>query len=209
MRDFLFAIVEDIQHHQLMAEAARELEPATMADLEALPANIKGEIIDGVLHTQPRPRAPHQNVISWVEHELFDPYRRRRGGPGGWWILPEPGIELPDAPEVSPDVAGWRRERMPILPRNESIRVVPDWVCEIFTSRTRAYAQHTKKPFYARVGVAWLWYVDLDTQTFTVSRLHDGKWLELGVYIGEQCVRAEPFDVVELNLAHWWSESLE
>jgi len=210
--EFLHGLVANLRwfvHHRRMAEPARKLAPATMADLEALPANIKGEIIDGELYTQPRPRAPHQNVISCIGHELFDPYRRSRGGPGGWWILPEPGIELPDAPEISPDVAGWRRERMPELPHNEPIRIVPDWACEIYTKRTRAYVQNIKKPFYARVGVEWLWYIDLDTQTFTVSRLHNGKWLELGVHVGDQCVRAEPFDVVELNLAEWWYENSE
>lgn len=48
-----------VVHHHSMAESAKKQEPATMADLEALPANIKGEIIDGVLHTQPRPRAAY------------------------------------------------------------------------------------------------------------------------------------------------------
>lgn len=190
-----------------MADPARKLEPATMADLEALPANIKGEIIDGVLYTQPRPRARHQNVIMAFSLEVGDAYHGSRvRGPGGWWILPEPGIELPDAPEVSPDIAGWRRERMPELPDDdEPIRIVPDWVCEIFTPRGRAYVNHTKKPFYARVGVEWLWSVDLGAQTFTAYRLHNGKWLELGVHVGDERVRAEPFDVVELDIARWWS----
>lgn len=193
-----------------MADPARKLEPATMADLEALPANIKGEIIDGVLYTQPRPRAPHQNVIMACSLDIGDAYLGRRGrGPGGWWILPEPGIELPDAPEISPDVAGWRRERMPLLPRNEPIRIVPDWVCEVYTKRTRAYVQHTKKPFYARVGVEWSWFVDLDTQTFTTYRLTNGKWLEMGVYVGAQCIHAEPFEAAELNLAEWWIDDSE
>jgi Uma2 family endonuclease len=180
-----------------------------MADLEALPANIKGEIIDGELHTQPRPRARHQNVILSCGLDIADVYHGRRNrGPGGWWILPEPGIELPNAPEVSPDVAGWRRERMPELPDDdEPIRIVPDWVCEVFTKRTRAYVQQTKKPFYARVGVEWLWYIDLDTQTFTAFRLHNGKWLELGVHVGDLRVRAEPFDAVELDLERWWSRA--
>jgi Uma2 family endonuclease len=197
-------------HHPVMAEAARKLEPATMADLEALPAHVKGEIIDGVLYTQPRPRPTHQNVIMLCSLDIGDAYLGRRGrGPGGWWILPEPGIELPDAPEISPDVAGWRRERMPELPDDEPIRIVPDWVCEVFTKRTRAYVQNTKKPFYARVGVQWSWYVDLDTHTLTVNHLHHGQWLELGVHVGDLCVHAEPFDVVELNLAHWWSRVAE
>ncbi len=189
-----------------MAEAVRKIENATMADLEALPANVKGEIIDGVLYTQHRPYAHHQFTLMAICSEIYKPYRLGERGPGGWWILPEPGIELPNAPEVSPDVAGWRCERMPELPDdNEPIRVVPDWICEIFTKRTRAYALHTKKPFYARIGVEWLWYVDMEAETLTVQRLHQGKWLELGVYAGDLCVRAEPFDVVEINLGRWWS----
>ncbi|AGP33010.1 hypothetical protein BE04_29715 [Sorangium cellulosum] len=188
-----------------MADPARRRDPATMADLEALPPQIKGEIIEGVLYTQPRPRSRHQRVLSLIDHELLDPYDRSRGGPGGWWILPELGIELEGSPEFSPDIAGWKRERLPELPDEESIRVVPDWVCEIFSPRMRAYTQGTKRPFYARIGVGWLWYVDLEAQTFTWSRLHEGKWLELGVVVGEARVRAEPCDAVELDVAEWWT----
>jgi hypothetical protein len=39
-----------------------EGQPATMADLEALPEGVKGEIIDGVLYASPRPRAPHADL---------------------------------------------------------------------------------------------------------------------------------------------------
>ncbi len=39
-----------------MTSTAQALDhPATLADLEALPEHVKGEIIDGVLYTQPRP----------------------------------------------------------------------------------------------------------------------------------------------------------
>ncbi len=94
---------------QSMREPARVLDhPPTMADLDALPPHIKGEIIDGVLYARPRPRGVHQDLVGLVHADLVAPFRRQRGGPGGWWILPEPGIELPGAPEVSPDLAGWR-----------------------------------------------------------------------------------------------------
>src|SRR5687768_7062506 len=98
---------------------------ATIADIEALAPGLKGEIIDGELYVQPRPRAVHANVEGNVVSELQAPYQRGRGGPGGWWILPEPGIELDGSPEFSPDVAGWRRERLPSLPTDTAIRVVP------------------------------------------------------------------------------------
>src|SRR5690606_15372551 len=98
-----------------------------------------------------------------------------------WWILAEPGIEVERSPEFSPDVAGWRRERMPTLPANDAIRVVPDWACEILSPRARSYDLLVKRPFYADIGIGHLWYVDPDARTLTVSRLLDGRWLEIGV----------------------------
>jgi Uma2 family endonuclease len=180
--------------------------PATMADLEALPEHVKGEIIDGVLYTMPRPRARHSNVESLVTADLTNSYQRGRGGPGGWWILVEPGIELPGSPEFSPDVAGWRKERMPALPA-DPITVVPDWICEIQSPTTRTLDLRTKRPFYARIGVGYLWYIDLDARTLAVSRLVDGRWVELAVHGEDDVVRVPPFEAVELSLADWWGQA--
>ena len=63
----------------------------TLADLEALPPNVKGEIIEGVLYTMTRPRGPHQRTALAVGGDLRGPFDTGKGGPGGWWILPEPG----------------------------------------------------------------------------------------------------------------------
>jgi Uma2 family endonuclease len=185
-----------------MAAVTRK-KPATMADLEALPPNVKGEIIDGELYVQPRPRFVHQDVLGHLSNDLKSPFQRGRGGPGGWWIVVEPGIELPGSPEVSPDLAGWRKERMPQRPEGP-ITVVPDWVCEILSPSTRNYDLHTKRPFYARVGVRWLWYVDLEARVVTIHRNHEGQWLEVGNFADQEKMRAEPFDAVEIELAEWW-----
>ena len=79
------------------------------SDLEALPPSMKGELIDGVLYAMTRPRGRHQSVAGAIQSDYQAPYQRGRGGPGGLWILPEPGIELPGAPEISPDVAAQPR----------------------------------------------------------------------------------------------------
>jgi Uma2 family endonuclease len=179
--------------------------PATMADLEALPDNVRGDILDGELYVMSRPRAPHSHLEGVIGADLEPPYQRGRQGPGGWWILVEPGIELPGSPEVSPDLAGWRRERMPKLPTNTSIRVVPDWVCEILSPTTRGYDQLKKRPFYAKHGVEWLWYVDPEARTLVASRLEGGRWVELGVYGEDQKARVDPFGEVELELGGWWA----
>lgn len=184
---------------------ARKLDrPAVLADLEALPDTVRGEIIDGQLYAFPRPRAAHADLESGIVDDLRGPFQKRRGGPGGWWILAEPGIEVARSPEFSPDVAGWRRERMPTLPANDAIRVVPDWACEILSPRTRSYDLLVKRPFYADIGIGHLWYVDPDARTLTVSRLLEGRWLEVGIYGREQRVRAEPFDAIEIDLGEWW-----
>jgi len=188
-----------------MAVGARR--PATLADLEALPATWRGEIIDGELYAHPRPDANHSNIETACAEDLRGPFHRGRGGPGGWWILIEPGIEVPGSPEFSPDLAGWRRDRLARLPIGKRIDVVPDWVCEVHSPSTRAYDLAVKHPFYARIGVAWSWYVDPDVRVVRVSRLVSGQWVEHAVFAGDTTVRAEPFEAIEIDLSAWWEAS--
>lgn len=188
----------------MVTSAVSEKSPATSADLEALPEGVKGEIIDGVLYTQPRPRFAHQAALGALLGELHGPFQRGRSGPGGWWILPEPGITAEGSPEFSPDLAGWRRERLPEPPSGR-IDVVPDWLCEILSPSTRRYDLGVKRRFYARIGVRYLWYVDLEARTITVSRLSDdGHWLELDVLTEGSAVHAEPFGALALDLSAFW-----
>jgi len=178
--------------------------PPTLADLDALPSGVVGEIIEGVLYTMEKPRARHQRTGTGISGDLRGPFDLGRGGPGGWWIIGEPGIELPNTPEISPDVAGWRRERMPELPIDEPIRVVPDWACEILSPRTRRHDLLIKVPYYAKIGVSYHWLVDIEARTLTAQRLETGRWLTLGVFGDEMEARIEPFDAIPLNVASWW-----
>ncbi len=177
----------------------------TKADLDALPSNIKGEIIEGVLYTMTRPRGRHQHMTTVIGSDLSGPFDRRRGGPGGWWILVEPGIELPNTPEIAPDLAGWRRERMPELPSDTSIMVVPDWVCEVLSPTTRRHDLLVKKPYYAKVGVEHHWVIDLEARTVAAYRLQEGLWVEIGVYGDDREARIPPFADVPLDVASWWA----
>lgn len=182
----------------------KQVRPATRADLDALPPTWRGEILDDELYAFPRPSPPHADIESWIGSDLKNPFQGGRGGPGGWWILVEPGIQLPRAPEVSPDLAGRRRERLPSLPRTGPVDIVPDWACEVLSPGTRSYDMLVKRPFYAGIGVRHLWYVDPEARTLTVSRLEAGRWLELGVYGREPVVRAEPFEAVDIPIEPWW-----
>ncbi len=187
-----------------MSTTKPSMKPPTLADLDALPPGIAGEIIEGVLYTMTKPRARHQRTALGIGADLRSPFDFGRGGPGGWWIIAEPGIELPNTPEIAPDVAGWRRERMPELPVEEPIRVAPDWVCEILSRNTRRHDQLIKMPYYARIGVAYAWVVDLDARVLIAHRLESGAWRMIGTYSEEPEARIEPFEVVPLNVADWW-----
>lgn len=180
--------------------------PATLADLENLPDSWRGEIIDDELYAFPRPSFPHMHIKGSVFHDLRGPFEMGRGGPGGWWLVAEPGIWHARSPDFSPDVAGWRKPRMPSPPRKGPITVVPDWICEVLSPKTYSYDLRVKRRFYAEIGVAYLWYIEPVDRLLTVSRLHEGRWMELGVHGPDEKIRAEPFQEVELDLATWWAD---
>jgi hypothetical protein len=74
-----------------------------------LPETLTGEILNGQLHTQPRPTGPHALTVSSLGDELVGPFQKGRGGPGGWWIIDEPEIHFVRDIEVAvPDLAGWK-----------------------------------------------------------------------------------------------------
>lgn len=144
--------------------------PATYADIEALPEHLVGEIIFGVLHTHPRPAPRHSRATSRLGIEIGGPFDRGRGGPGGWIILDEPELHL--GPHVIvPDIAGWRRERMPRLPETAWFETPPDWVCEVLSPSTARIDRTDKLAVYAAFNVSHAWYVDPVAKTLEVFAL--------------------------------------
>jgi Uma2 family endonuclease len=49
--------------------------------------------------------------------------------------------------------------------------------------------------------------IDPVARTLEVRRLEDGRWTILATHIGDQVVRAEPFEAIELPLAQFWGAS--
>jgi Uma2 family endonuclease len=132
---------------------------ATYEDLLEVPDHLVGEIADGELFVSPRPGPRHANASSLIGGDLSSSYQRGRGGPGGWWILDEPELRL-ETDVLVPDLAGWRRERMPSLPEAAWFEIPPDWVCEVVSPVTGRLDRVRKVPIYARHQVEWLWLVD-------------------------------------------------
>jgi Uma2 family endonuclease len=177
--------------------------PATYEDLASLPETLVGEIVDGELYTSPRPAAPHAIGASTLSATLLPPMQFGDGGPGGWWILGEPEVRLAEQ-VVVPDIAAWRRQRMPEKPTEAFFTLAPDWVCEILSPSTSRFDRTKKLPVYARSGIPNLWLMDPLTETLEVYRLESTHWVLLATHGGDDVVRAEPFPEVQIQLKRLW-----
>ena len=176
---------------------------AEYRDLFDLPEHLIGEILHGQLITQPRPAPKHARASSILGGEMIAPYDQGRGGPGGWWILFEPELHL--GPHILvPDLAGWRRERLPVFPEEAYFSLAPDWVCEVLSPNTARVDRVVKMPIYANQGVRWLWLVEPDLRTLEVYRLHEGHWLLEGAWQEADEVCAAPFAEMAFPLAGLW-----
>jgi len=175
--------------------------------LMALPEHLAGEIIGGQLYTRPRPPGPHLLAASALGADIGGAYHRGRDGPGGWWILDEPELHLVRDTEVAvPDIAGWRRERLPRIPRDQRFEVAPDWICEVLSPGTAKHDRVIKMPLYAQYGVAFLWLVDPLARTLEAFVLKDEHCTVIGQFKDEEQVSVEPFTAITLALADLWIE---
>ena len=181
---------------------------ATYDDLIAVPDNLVAEIIDGELVTSPRPASPHALAATRIGTDLGGPFDRPPGGglPGGWWLLFEPELRLGED-VIVPDFAGWRRDRMPVLPNVVGFTQPPDWVCEVVSPRTGAIDRGRKMRIYARERVGHLWMVDPLARTLEIYRLEADRWIVASTHAASERVRPEPFDAIELDIGRWWLES--
>ena len=190
-----------------MAQVARK--PAEYSDIVALPPHVVGQIIDGELIVSPRPAGAHASASSAMGADINAPYHRRKGspgGPGGWWILFEPELHL-GGHVLVPDLAGWRRERMPAKPAAAWFSLPPDWVCEVISPSSAGRDRIRKSRIYRQQGVEWMWIVDPDQRSVEVYQAAGEHWMLLSLDLGdERATRLPPFTEVAIDLLRWWGE---
>jgi Uma2 family endonuclease len=179
---------------------APSLKKATYADVLAAPPHVVAELIEGVLETHPRPVPKHAIAAIELGSALSGPFRKGRGGPGGWLFMSEPELHF-GADVVVPDIAAWRRERMPAAPDEPFITLPPDWLCEILSPSTEMLDRNVKRRIYAQAGVAYLWLLDPRTRSLEAFQLVADKWLLLGVAEADEPVSFAPFDAISFPLS--------
>jgi Uma2 family endonuclease len=174
---------------------------ATYDDLRDVPEHFVAEMLDGDLYASPRPALPHANAATGLVTEIRSSFHRRT--PGGWIILVEPELHF-GRDVLVPDVAGWRRARLPDVPAEAYLTLAPDWICEVLSPSTEPLDRGTKLRIYAREGVGHAWLVDPLAYTLEVLSLDAGRWTQVGQYEGVARIRAVPFDAIELKLGSLW-----
>lgn len=181
------------------------LEPADEEDFRSTPPLTCGTLVGHRLYLLPRPNVRH----SLAETRL-SALMHGDGPTGGWWILAEVEIHLDvksqDGPFMFvPDLAGWRKERLPVLPDVSHLEIAPDWVCEILSPSNRSMDYTVKLPRFAHHGIPWVWFIDLKNQKLSAMQLTDGGYQVIAEFSGVETVNAEPFPDLRFDLSELWS----
>jgi Uma2 family endonuclease len=177
--------------------------PASYEDLLRVPEHLVAEIVDGELFSSPRPASRHARASTLLGAQITRRFDEGDGGPGGWWIVDEPELHL-GRDVLVPDIAGWRRERMPVFPDVAWFDVAPDWICEVVSPSTTLLDRVRKLPRYARYGIPYAWVVDPKAHSVEVYLLKGELYSLFSTHEGADVIRAEPFDACEINLASLW-----
>ncbi len=170
--------------------------------IRALPEHLTGEILEpGVVRTMSRPGKAHRRAARQCLHGLgrFD----ANVGGSGWWIEVETEIRFPGDRLLVPDLSGLRVERVPDLPDENPLTILPDWCCEVLSPRTARDDVTVKLPLYARSGVGWIWIVDPMRRLIEAFETIDGRPALTATAKDDDRVALPPFDGA-LDVGPWW-----
>jgi Putative restriction endonuclease len=117
--------------------------------------------------------------------------------------MTEPELYL-GAPVVVPDLAGWRRERMPHLPETAYIEAPLDWVCEGLSPSTKTVDRGPMRRTYATCAITDMRLLDLVACRLEAHVLRNGQWTLHETFDGADEVKSPPFDAVPFPISALW-----
>jgi Uma2 family endonuclease len=175
---------------------------ALYRQIRALPEGLTGEILEpGVLRTMSRPGRLHRWAAQACQRRIGD-FDTRNGG-AGWWIEAEAEVRLPGGRLVVPDLIGYRVERVPQLPDENPLTLLPDWCCEVLSPSTARDDIALKLPLYASAGVPWIWYIHPEYRLIEVFETVLGRATLTVTAKDDDKLTLPPFDT-EFSLAPFW-----
>lgn len=185
-----------------MAQRALPTFDELYRQIERLPEGVTGEILDpGAIRTMSRPGSGHRHAGKGLTRTLGD--IDAADGGKGWWVEIEAEIRFPLDRLCVPDLAGWRVERVPQMPRENPIRILPDWVCEVLSPTTMQVDRHKKLPLYIAAGIAHVWLVDPDARLIEVFTPSEGAPKLVASAAEAEVVALPPFGL-EMAIERFW-----
>jgi Uma2 family endonuclease len=121
-------------------------------------------------------------------------------GPGGWWLGSEIDTQYERHEVYLHDLAGWRRDRVPEMPRTRPVTIVPDFACEILSPSNASNDTVRKQRVLHRHKVPHYWLIDPVEATLRVLRWSPVGYTEVANARRGERIRAEPFDAIEISL---------
>lgn len=182
---------------------------ATYKDLQAVPRDKVGELVDGVLHLSPRNGSPESTIAATLNGVLKRSGASGEGAGSKWLILS--GVELRLGNDVVvPDLVGWRRDALLAAAPEPSgappLNSVPTWVCEVVTPRSVRLDRVAKRAAYARAQVEFLWLIDSDLRTLEIQECIGGRYMDVVAYSEDDHARVAPFNALDLEVAALWAD---
>jgi Uma2 family endonuclease len=148
-----------------------------------------------------RNRSPDMDGPRPLSFQSYLPFRSGTPWSRRLWLVVEPDVRLAPIDIVAPDIAGWRRSRLPELPEARPIDIVPDWVCEVLSPSDPRRDRIVKAKLYLQAGIAFYWILDVNSRTLEAFANRESGWLRLGAWTDGDTPRIEPFDATELDVA--------
>ena len=181
--------------------------PKTIADWLREPEHTRLELVNGEFVEKAAPSFDHGSVQFRIGSQLGPPFGLRPGGrlPGGWWFGSEVDLQL-GSNVFRPDLSGWRRERVPSMPKERPLTVRPDWICEIISESNAAHDRVIKLRAYQQAGVPHYWIIDPIEKTLVVMRHTEGGYLNVLAATAKDVVRPEPFEVMEFLVGAFFDD---
>lgn len=163
----------------------------TLADIEALPEDVRAELINGELYMQAVPTTEHQEVISNLHIDIGN-YIRSKGGqckvfesPFAVYLNDDSGKEnylIPDLSVIC-DISKISKY---------GCNGAPNWIIEVTSPSTRKNDFTRKMILYMQAGVREYWIVDLQKRKvivysanqddFDIALYPFGERIPVGIY---------------------------
>ena len=171
----------------------------TIQDIEALPEDVRAELIDGKIYYMTAPLRIHQKIIVKMLFSIESYIREHNGScevypsPFGVYLNGETGRDLfePDLVVIcNPDHLHYK-----------GCMGAPDWVMEVISPSTKSRDYTIKLFKYRMAGVKEYWIVNPDKRIVNVYRF--GETEQVDVYSFEEEIPISIFPELQVRLADY------